>query len=345
MQIPNPDRPLRIFTWHIHGSYLYYLVQSPHEFYVPTKPGRPEGYGGRAGSFPWPGNLHEVQAGDVKEYEFDIILFQSHKNYLQDQYEILSESQQQLPRIFLEHDPPRQHPTDSSHPVDDSNVLLVHVTHFNRLMWDNGRTPTMVIEHGVLIPEGVRYKGEIRRGLVVVNGLESRGRRLGADIFEKVRQYVPLDLVGLQAEQLGGLGAIPNDELPAFEAHYRFFFNPIRYTSLGLAVCEAMMVGMPIVGLATTEMVNTIQNGISGFIDTDVDRLIDCMQDLLDNPDEARRLGEGAHRYARECFNINRFASDWDEAFRLVSGVTPMVHLSVKKDAISVENGSRGGGR
>jgi len=42
----------------------------------------------------------------------------------------------------------------------------------------------------------------------------------------------------------------------------RFFFNPIRYTSLGLAVCEAMMVGMPIIGLATTEMATTVQNDL-----------------------------------------------------------------------------------
>ncbi len=37
-------RPLRILTWHVHGSYLYYLVQSPHRFFLPVKPGRPEGY-------------------------------------------------------------------------------------------------------------------------------------------------------------------------------------------------------------------------------------------------------------------------------------------------------------
>ncbi len=56
------------------------------------------------------------------------------------------------------------------------------------------------------------------------------------------------------AEEAGGLGEVRHVELAAFAARYRFFFNPIRYTSLGLAVIEAMMVGMPIVALATTEM-------------------------------------------------------------------------------------------
>lgn len=148
-------RPLRILTWHVHGSYLYSLVQSQHQFYLPVKPARPEGYGGRLGGFSWPDNVHDVPAESVSRWQFDCILFQSRKNYLQDQYEILSEAQRKLPRIYLEHDPPQQHPTDTRHPVDDPNVLLVHVTPFNDLMWDSGRTPTYVIEHGVLAPANI----------------------------------------------------------------------------------------------------------------------------------------------------------------------------------------------
>src|SRR5690606_37535114 len=104
------------------------------------------------------------------------------------------------------------------------------------------------------VPPDARYSGELERGLVVVNGLTQRGRRLGADVFEQVRKALPLDLVGLDAEAAGGLGEIGHEELPRLMARYRFLFNPIRYTSLGLSVCEAMTVGMPIVALATTEM-------------------------------------------------------------------------------------------
>src|SRR5262249_12870616 len=116
--------PLRIFTWHVHGSYLYYLSQGRHQIFLPTKPGRPEGYGGRTLSYPWPENVHEVAADEVSTLDLDCILFQSHKHYLEDQHQILSRSQRKLPTIFLEHDPPRQHPTDTRHPVDNPNVLL-----------------------------------------------------------------------------------------------------------------------------------------------------------------------------------------------------------------------------
>ncbi|GAB1541731.1 glycosyltransferase family 4 protein [Scytonema sp. NUACC21] len=315
--------PLRILTWHIHGSYLYYLTQSHHEFYLPIKPGRPEGYGGRRGSFPWSDNVRDVPAEEVKNLKLDCILFQSRKNYIEDQYEILSESQRQLPKIYLEHDPPREHPTDTRHVVNDPEVLLVHVTHFNQLMWDSGQTPTRVIEHGVTVPENVRYTGELERGLVVVNGLRSRGRRLGVDVFERVRQEIPLDLVGMGAEKLGGLGEIPHYQLPEFASRYRFFFNPIRYTSLGLAVCEAMMVGLPIVGLATTEMTTVVENGVSGYINTDVEKLIFNMGQLLDNKTQAQKLSQGARETAQNRFHINRFTRDWDTVFKSVTG-----HLS-----------------
>jgi glycosyltransferase involved in cell wall biosynthesis len=312
-------RALRILTWHVHGNYLYYLSQVPHEFYLPVKTDRSEGYGGRLPGFDWPDSVHDVPVEEVRHMDLDCILFQSRRNYTVDQKEILSPEQQKLPRIFLEHDPPREHPTDTRHVVDDPEVLLVHVTHFNDLMWDSGRTPTRVIEHGVFVPEGVDYTGEIERGLVVVNGLAHRGRRVGLDVFQQVRDQVPLDLVGMGSEELGGLGEIPHEELPAFEARYRFFFNPIRYTSLGLAVCEAMMVGMPLVGLATAEMVTAVENHVSGFVHTNIERLVEVMQQLLQDRPYAFRLSRGAQRRAYERFNMTRFIEDWAAAFDAVT--------------------------
>jgi glycosyltransferase involved in cell wall biosynthesis len=319
MSISNDyGRSLRILTWHVHGSYLYYLTQTPCEFYLPVKEGKPEGYGGKAGCFPWGNNVHEIETSKVKDLDFDIILFQSKKNYLEDQHELLTADQKTLPKIYLEHDPPRDVPTDTKHLIDDPTVLIVHVTHFNNLMWDNNRTPSKVIDHGVIIPEGVKYSGELEKGIIVINGITKRGRRLGLDVFERVRKEIPLDIVGMGSGEVGGLGEIPITELPSFTAKYRFFFNPIRYTSLGLAVCEAMMTGLPIVGLATTEMSVTIENGISGYIHTNVDYLIARMKELLDDPIKAFGLGKGAKATAERRFNIQRFAQDWISTFQHV---------------------------
>jgi len=69
-------RPLKILTWHIHGSYLHYLTQVPHTFYVPVKPGWPEGYGGRRDATWWGKNVIEVPAEAVREAD-DPSWFQS----------------------------------------------------------------------------------------------------------------------------------------------------------------------------------------------------------------------------------------------------------------------------
>jgi glycosyltransferase involved in cell wall biosynthesis len=316
MGTEGKNKRLKILTWHIHGSYLYYLTQTPCEFYLPFRKGKEEGYGGRSGSIPWGSNVYSIPADQVKDLEIDCILFQSRKNYQEDQYEILSPAQRRLPKIYLEHDPPREIPTDTCHVVDDPNMLLVHVTDFNNLMWCNNHTPSSVIQHGVLVPENIKYTGELEKGIVVINGMAKRGRRLGLDVFEKVRKEIPLDIAGIGSDEIGGLGEIPMTELHSFISRYRFFFNPIRYTSLGLAVCEAMMVGMPVVGLATTEMPVAIENNISGFIHTNVDQLVGEMKSLLQDKRKAFKLSEGAKASAIKKFNIIRFTQDWMKAFQ-----------------------------
>ncbi|OQW37327.1 MAG: transferase [Nitrospira sp. SG-bin1] len=307
-------RPLRIFTWHVHGNYLYYLTQGPHEFYLPIG-GSGTGYAGAAPGFPWSARVHDLPIDEIPRLDFDVILFQSRTHYLRDQYDILTARQRRLPAIFLEHDPPQEHPTNTRHVVDDPSMLLVHVTPFNELMWDNGKTPTRIIEHGVLVPHGVRYTGEIPKGLVVVNGLRRRGRRLGSDVFERVRREIPLDLVGMESEELGGLGEMSHDALPQLMCRYRFMFNPIRYTSLGLSVCEAMALGVPVVGLATTEMATLIAQGRSGYVHTDLRRLIGYMQMLLSDPAEAHRASLETRREGQRRFNITRFIDDWNAVF------------------------------
>ncbi|RDK02490.1 glycosyltransferase family 4 protein [Paraburkholderia lacunae] len=312
-------RRLRVLTWHVHGNYLYYLTQTPFDFYLVTKPDHPTGYAGKVGLLPWDDNVHEVNADDVASREFDVILYQQRSHWERDRETLLSPAQRRLPRVHLEHDPPQESPFGQWHWVDDPDTLLVHVTHFNQLMWDNGITPTRVIEHGVMVPEGVRYSGELERGIVVVNHLAQRGRPLGADIFSQVRCQVPLDLVGMDAQSLGGIGEIGNPDLAAFCARYRFFFNPIRWSSPGLAVIEAMTIGMPVIGLATAELATVIHNGENGFVHTDIKMLVDAMVGLLRDPAEARRLGDGARRTALERFHIDRFVQEWHDALLQVT--------------------------
>ena len=81
MNHPTRQR-LRILTWHVHGNYLYYLSQVPHDFYLVTRPpdasGRvPPGYAGKVGALPWVSLTFAQRTG----LAVDILTF-SHVDYL-----------------------------------------------------------------------------------------------------------------------------------------------------------------------------------------------------------------------------------------------------------------------
>jgi glycosyltransferase involved in cell wall biosynthesis len=316
-------RRLRILIWHVHGSYLHALTRLDHDWYLPVKPDRSDGYYGRGPQGTWPDRGTEVPAERVRELDLDLVIFQTAANWRRDQNEILSEAQRRLPRIYLEHNTPRPDVVNTRHVVDDPGVLLVHVTHYNRLMWDSGPLPTAVIEHSVAIDPAIRWSGRLARGITAVNDMARRGRITGLDVFLRARERVPLDAVGIASERFGGLGDVPYTRLHRFVAEYRFLFSPIRYTSLPLAVIEAMTIGMPVVALATTELPTVIDDGRNGYVSCDLDVLVDHMRGLLRDPREARRLGDAARETALARFGMERFARDWNAAFARVLDVRP----------------------
>ena len=313
-------RRLRILTWHVHGNYLWNLTQVPHDFWLVTDAARSTHHSGRAGILPWGANVHEVAAETLSGETFDCVLYQHRAQWDDDRHRLLSPAQRALPRIVLEHDPPLDHPVEQRHwAADDPGALLVHVTHWNALMWDAGGLAVRVVEHGVRPLAEPPWTGERGCGLVVVNHLRQRGRRLGADVYRRVAAEVPLQLVGMASEELGGAGEVPQTELPGVLAAHRFFFNPIRHTSLGLAVVEALHAGLPVVGLATTELAGVVTSGTNGYVDTRLDRLVGVMRELLRDRALAAAWGAAGQRLARERYGIDRFVADWLDVFHEVT--------------------------
>jgi len=76
-----------------------------------------------------------------------------------------------------------------------------------------------------------------------------------------------------------------------------------------------MMIGMPVVGLATTEMATVFRGSCASLVDTDVARLIKTMKALLEDPELAVRLGAAGKAIAAERFEINRFTQQWKDLF------------------------------
>ncbi len=310
----------KIFTWHIHGSYLFYLSQGNYDIYIPVTKDRDEGYYGRGLTFPFGPNVIEVQANKIRDLEFDLILFQTDKNYQHDQYSILSEEQRKLPRIFLKHDPPPS--LNSPLIVDDPDVMVVHVTDFNKLMWDNHGLKSTVIQHGVT-DNGYLWNGHLQKGIVVINNLSARGRNLGTDVFDLVNSQLPVDIIGMGTEDLGGKEVL-HPYLPEYIANYRFFLNPIRYSSMPLSLCEAMMAGLPVIALSVTELPSVIRDGENGFINNDPNYLISKMKLLIENFELAKKLSENSRYTALQKFSIKRFINEWTNVFDEVTQRKPV---------------------
>jgi hypothetical protein len=309
-------RRLKIFIWHVHGSYLNALTRVEHDWYLPVKADRSPGYIGKGETFDHPDWVREIPAERIRDVDLDLVIFQSPRNLEVDQYDVLSPAQRGLPRIYLEHNTPRPHAVDTRHLLTDPRTLLVHVTHFNRLMWDNGDVPTTVVEHSVAIDPDARYTGGLPRGITVVNGPQHRPRIAGFDLFLAARERVSLDIAGMETEEFGGLGDIPYRDLHRRVGQYRFLYSPMRYTSLPLAVIEAMTLGMPVVALPTTELPSVIEHGRSGYLSCELDGQVEYMRYLIEHPNRARAMGNRARETAGRRFGLDRFRRDWNLAFQ-----------------------------
>ncbi|MFG2576398.1 glycosyltransferase [Streptomyces sp. NPDC048481] len=319
---------MNVLVWHVHGSWLTSFVQGPHDFLVPVTPERgPDGLG-RARTWQWPAGVREFGPRQLRGADIDLMVLQRPHELALARRWTGRRPGVDVPAVYVEHNCPHESAVDTRHPLADrTDIPVVHVTHFNRLMWDNGRAPTEVIEHGVIDP-GPLWTGEEPRAAVVVNEPVRRGRTTGTDLLARFAHTVPLDVFGMRAEGLAGhLGLSPalcrSRDLPQSELHpamarCRLYLHPVRWTSLGLSLLEAMFLGMPVVALDTTEVREAVPDG-AGVVSNRLDVLEDAVRRFLADRELARRTGEAARAAVQARYGERRFRDDWE---RLIKEVT-----------------------
>ncbi|MFF8034657.1 MULTISPECIES: glycosyltransferase [unclassified Streptomyces] len=319
---------MNILLWHVHGSWTTAFVQGPHTYVVPVTPDRgPDGLG-RARTFPWPASVREAAPAQLRHMPFDLVVLQRpHEFRLAGRWLGGRRPGRDVPAVYLEHNAPDGDVPDTRHPcADRADLTLVHVTHFNRLFWDCGTTRTEVIEHGVPDP-GHRYTGRLDRAAVVVNEPLRRGRYTGTDLLPALAGAVPLDVFGMGTDGLAGRLGLPPDrcrtadlpqrDLHAAMAERRMYLHPVRWTSLGLSLLEAMHLGMPVLALATTEAVEAVPDG-AGTVSTRPDVLARAARRYLADPAAAAADGARARQAALGRYGLKRFLDDWE---RLITEV------------------------
>ncbi|GHG42103.1 glycosyl transferase [Sinomonas cellulolyticus] len=322
---------MRILVWHVHGGWMDGFVRGSHEYVLPVDAERgPRGLGiaGRD----WPSAV-ETTAEELAESadRLDAVVLQRPEEIELVHSLTGRRPGADLPAVYVEHNTPRGQVPDTPHPLaDQSSIPIVHVTQFNALMWDNGSAPVHVVEHGVRDP-GPLYTGELARLGVVVNEPVRRGRVVGLDLLPLFAQEAPLDVYGMGGDRLAaatGLdgarlawgGDLPSATLHPQLAARRAYLHPFRWTSLGLALIEAMHLGMPVLAIGSTEAWRAVPAG-AGSVSSSPAELAAAARHLISYPEQARESGLIAREAALARYGLGRFLADWEEVLADVARV------------------------
>ena len=304
---------MRILLWHVHGTWATAFVQGGHDYLIPVLPGHPpdgRGRPSRPGTFDWPSSAAEVSPAALRAVDIDVAIAQRPEDLALIAEWTGRRPGRDLPTVYVEHNAPAAGVAETPHPAAGLPVIaIVHVTHFNRLFWDCGPSRTVVIEHGIPDP-GYRYTGELPAVAVVVNEPVRRGRVTGTDLLPLFSARLDVDLFGMGTEPLGGAD-LPHKRLLDEMARRRVYLHPVRWTSLGLSLIEAMHLGMPVAALATTEAPVAVPPA-AGVIATDPETLASACRSLVGDPAAARLAGLAAREHALTRYGLGRFLAAWD---------------------------------
>lgn len=318
---------MRVLLWHVHGSWTTAFVQGSHEYVLPLLPGRGPDGRGRAQTWEWPVQARETPADALRAGDFDVVLLQRpHEAELLEAWTGLRAGID-IPAVYVEHNAPTASAAGSRHPMAGRNdIPVVHVTAFNQLMWDCGNAPTSVVEHGILDP-GPLYTGEHASLAVVVNEPVRRWRVAGTDVLLRVADRMDVEVYGMgmtalteHAAQLAGHvhENVRQPQLHAELGRHRAYLHPYRWTSLGLALIEAMTIGLPVLALSTTEAPEAVP-GAAGVVSNDLSILVQTALRWMREPEEARQRGAAARRHALQRYGLRRFLDDWDRTLKEVA--------------------------
>ncbi|HET6964424.1 MAG TPA: glycosyltransferase [Acidimicrobiales bacterium] len=302
---------MRILVWHVHGSWLNSFVQGPHTYLVPVLPDRSSDGFGRARTWDWPATTEELSPEALRSADIDMVVAQRPRQLDRLIHDWTGRRPgTDVPCVYVEHNTPPGPADATPHPASGrAGVTIVHVTHFNQMMWDNGASPTTVIEHGVVDP-GHLYGGELARAVAVINDPVTRNRVTGTDVVLEMRRSVDVDLFGMRSEPLGGTD-VPQWALHPEMARRRVYLHPNRWTSLGLSLIEAMHLGMPVVAVGATEVYEAVPPA-AGVVSNRRDVLESALRRFVHDPEEAKQRGDVARQIALERFGLKRFLRDWD---------------------------------
>jgi len=302
----------------VHGSWIESFVSGGHRYLIPLNAAGDAHGRGLCGRN-WPA-AQEVSLDRLREEDVDLVVLQRPEEIELVERFLGRRPGIDVPAVYVEHNAPRPYAVDAVHPLAERcDIPVVHVTDYNRLMWDTGIAPTRVITHGIADP-GNLFSPEIGAAATMINEPIRRWRTVGTDLLAKLSTHVPIDVWGIGSAELNidgrlgavrGRGDVGHPQVLHEIARRHVYVHTARWTSLGLSLLEAMFVGMPIVAVGTTQ-VPMVVPADAGVVSADVEELGSALRRYVNDPSAAAVAGKAAREYALVHFGLHRFLTDWD---------------------------------
>jgi len=114
-------------------------------------------------------------------------------------------------------------------------------------------------------------------------------------------------------------GFVPDTD--KYLVKFDLYVQPSLSESFGLAIVQAMSVGLPIIATNTGGIPEVVLEGKSGLLveAKDENALSDAILELLRHPGRARKMGEMAQKEARLRFNIEDMISELERTYEKVA--------------------------
>ncbi len=211
--------------------------------------------------------------------------------------------------------------TDEGDPVEVFNRLLHRLTAaFDFVFISESKRadygiPGRVILPGIDVDDFGGYQGDSATVLRVGNAMTERNLMFDVGLQREVCRGLDSVVLGVNA---GLSESRPAASWQALLDHYRqcrcmLHVSREEYEDgYNLSMLEAMACGMPVVALQNRT--SPLTDGVDGFLSYDPGVLRRHLQELLDNPALARRLGAQARETVADTFPIAAFAKRWRDA-------------------------------
>lgn len=316
----TPQKKLNILTFCTHERYEQNLCKTGHNFYSIIQ--------GKTWNKDFgliPNNYHEI---DVLPWHipFDLILCHTSCDRLTTAKKI--QSMYNIPIIRHTHVLPDVRYNTDNQIYSFNSIDVEHnsfISNYNRSAWSCVGENTSFIEHGIdcdFWANGLNDKEKRDNVCIsVVNQWPDRDWCCGWELWKETVGFSEQTMQSsLPVRVLGDSPGLsePAPTIEVLRDSYRassIFLNTSLHSPVPTVLMEAMASGCAIVSTNNCMIPEIITHGENGLLADTADELRASCEYLLNNPDEARKLGQNAQDTIQEKYNLERFVYNWNELF------------------------------